>query len=93
MVRGEFRRGIWGDGSTVHHPNNVGASDIRREDNELMRYILHRLDGMYYLSITAIIFFSPSFLESELWGAGVRHVNPGEVSLFVILAENIKTEK
>lgn len=71
----------------------MGASDIRREDNELMRYILHRLDGMYYLSITAIIFFSPSFLESELWGAGVRRVNPGEVSLFVILAENIKREK
>lgn len=75
MVRGEFRRGIGGDGSTAHQPNNVGASDIRREDNELMRYIVHRLDGMYYLSITAIRFW---FFCSPKWNGwqlpGVRAV-------------------
>lgn len=57
MVRGEFQREIGGDGSTVHHPNYVGASDIQREDNELMRYIVHRLDEMYYLLINDISFY------------------------------------
>lgn len=48
----------------------MGASDIRREDNELMRYIVHRLDGMYYLSITAIIVFSLPSGSRQLPGVG-----------------------
>lgn len=84
---GRIQREIWGDGSTVHHPNYV--ADIRREDNELMSYVVHRLDAMYYSSINAISFFLCQMEAGRLFG-GVRHVNPFQFSLFVILAENIK---
>lgn len=96
MVQGEFQGKIWGDGSTVHHPNYVGAPDIRREDNELMRYKVHRLDGMYYLSINAISFSLCQMEASSLLGAEGRRScarKPFWIFTFCDFSRKYKREK